>query len=131
MAIELVCSCGRVVRCDQPPVGGQTRCPACGAVVSAGDYSPAGAPAADSRATGTAPGDIGGTGMSTVGTRLQKNRRSRAELSPMTEPSRADTPYLLLWSIGVLAFVLCTVAFVLWGITGTRTLFDMMIALCT
>jgi hypothetical protein len=49
----------------------------------------------------------------------------------MTEPSRADTPYLLLWSIGVLAFVLCTVAFVLWGITGTRTLFDMMIALCT
>jgi len=69
--------------------------------------------------------------MSTVGTRLQKNRRSSAELSPKTEPSRADTPYLLLWSIGVLAFVLCTVAFVLWGITGTRTLFDMMIALCT
>jgi len=52
-------------------------------------------------------------------------------LSPMAEPSPADTPYLLLWSTGVVAFVLCIVAFVLWGITGTRTLFDMIIALCT
>ena len=69
--------------------------------------------------------------MSTIGTRLQKNRRSRAESSALAEPSPADTPYLFLWSTGVVAFVLCTVAFVLWGINGTRTLFDMMIALCT
>ena len=69
--------------------------------------------------------------MSTIGTRLQKNRRSRAELSPMAEPSPADTPYLLLWSTGVVGFVLCIIAFVLWGITGTRTLFDVMVALCT
>src|SRR5262245_12996102 len=47
MAIELVCSCGRVVRRDQPPAGGQTRCPACGAVVSPEANLPAGAPSAD------------------------------------------------------------------------------------
>ncbi len=34
MAIELVCSCGRVVRGDDPPAGGQARCPACGAFLS-------------------------------------------------------------------------------------------------
>jgi hypothetical protein len=50
MAIELVCSCGRVVRCDQPPAGGQTRCPACGAVVSGAANVPAAAPPAESPA---------------------------------------------------------------------------------
>src|SRR5262245_9734153 len=79
----------------------------------------------DSRAAGPAPGDNGGAGMST---QLQ-NSRSCAELSP--KPSRADTPYLALWSTGVVAFVLCMVAFALWGIEGSRTLFDMTIALCT
>ena len=71
--------------------------------------------------------------MSTIGMRMRKNRlitNTRAEhLSPATSPP--DTPYWLLWSTGVVAFVLCMVAFVLWGITGTRTLFDMIVALCT
>jgi hypothetical protein len=66
--------------------------------------------------------------MSTIGT---KKLHSRAErFSPIFERS-PNTPYLLLWSTGVVAFVLSMVAFVLWGVTGTRTLFDMMIALCT
>jgi hypothetical protein len=42
----------------------------------------------------------------------------------------ARTPYWLLWSVGGVAFVLSTFAFVLWGTTGTRTLFDMIVALC-
>src|SRR6516162_1659263 len=50
--MELVCSCGQVVRCDAPPAGGQTRCPACGAVVSAGANLPPGAPSADPTAAG-------------------------------------------------------------------------------
>jgi hypothetical protein len=41
------------------------------------------------------------------------------------------TPYWLLWSTGIVAVVLCAVAFVLWGINGTATLFDMIVALCT
>ena len=72
--------------------------------------------------------------MSTIGTRIQKNRapreRGAEQSSPMAEPSPANTPYWLLWSTGVVAFVLCMAAFVLWGITGTRTLFDMIVALC-
>ena len=47
------------------------------------------------------------------------------------EPSPADTPYRLLWSTGIVAFVLCAVAFVLWSINGAGTLFDMIVALCT
>src|SRR5262249_27576988 len=85
----------------------------------------------DSRTAGATPGDVVGAGMSTIGTELPKNRRSRAELSPMAEPSPVDAPSLLLWSTGVVAFGLCMVAFVLWGMTGTRTLFDMIVALCT
>ena len=70
--------------------------------------------------------------MSTIGTRLRKKQRAQAErLNPIAERLPADTPYLLLWSTGVVAFGLCIVAFVLWGITGTRTLFDMIVALCT
>jgi hypothetical protein len=42
-----------------------------------------------------------------------------------------DTPYWLLWSTGIVAFVLSIVAFVLWGINGASTLFDMIVALCT
>ena len=44
---------------------------------------------------------------------------------------RTDTPYRLLWSTGIVAVVLSIVAFVLWGINGTGTLFDMMVALCS
>jgi hypothetical protein len=43
----------------------------------------------------------------------------------------AGTPHRLLWSTGVVAPLLCAVAFVLWGINGTATLFDMIAALCT
>ncbi|MBV9198326.1 MAG: hypothetical protein JO320_12185 [Alphaproteobacteria bacterium] len=42
----------------------------------------------------------------------------------------AGTPYRLLWSIGVGAFVLCAAAFALWGIYGANTLFDLIAALC-
>ena len=76
--------------------------------------------------------------MSTIGTPIRENRVSQLitntngeQLIPMVEPSPANTPYWLLWSTGVVAFVLCVVAFVLWGVTGTRTLFDMIVALCT
>ena len=40
------------------------------------------------------------------------------------------TPHRLLWSVGVTAFVLGLVAFVLWGINGAGTLFDMIAAFC-
>ena len=42
-----------------------------------------------------------------------------------------NTPHGLLWSTGIIAFILGIVAFVLWGINGAGTLFDMMVALCT
>ena len=59
-------------------------------------------------------------------------RGTRAEqIGPAAEASRAKPPYRLLWSTGIIAFVLCIVAFVLWGINGASTLFDMMVALCT
>jgi hypothetical protein len=76
--------------------------------------------------------------MSTIGTRIQNGRFARLvrnvraeQISPTAKPSLANTPYWLLWSTGVIAFVLCIVAFVLWGINGAGTLFDMIIALCT
>ena len=47
------------------------------------------------------------------------------------EPSSAETPYWLLWSTGIVAFVLGVVAFVLWGLNGAATLFETMVALCT
>lgn len=42
-----------------------------------------------------------------------------------------NTPHALLWSTGIIAFILGIVAFVLWAINGAGTLFDMMVALCT
>jgi hypothetical protein len=42
-----------------------------------------------------------------------------------------NTPRGLLWSTGIIAFILGIVAFVLWGINGAGTLFDMLVALCT
>jgi hypothetical protein len=47
------------------------------------------------------------------------------------EPLPAQTPYWLLWSTAIVAFVLCVVAFVLWGTNGASTLFDMIVAFCT
>jgi hypothetical protein len=76
--------------------------------------------------------------MSTIGTRIRNGRiarlfrNTRAELiGPGAPPSSANTPYWLLWSTGIVAFVLCIVAFVLWGINGASTLFDMIVAFCT
>jgi hypothetical protein len=46
------------------------------------------------------------------------------------QPSSATPPRRLLWSVGVAAFVLGIVAFVLWGINGAGTLFDMIAAFC-
>jgi hypothetical protein len=76
--------------------------------------------------------------MSTIGTRIRdgrvarRARNTRAEqISTAAEQSPAGTPYRLLWSAGIVAFVLCVVAFVLWGINGASTLFDMIVALCT
>ena len=50
--------------------------------------------------------------------------------STRDEVPHADTPYRLLWCSGIIAFVLCVIAFFLWGITGAGTLFDMIVALC-
>jgi hypothetical protein len=66
--------------------------------------------------------------MSTI--RTKKPHASAERLSPITEQS-PNTPYMLLWATGVFAFVLCAVAFVLWGIAGTRILFDVIVALCS
>ena len=76
--------------------------------------------------------------MSTIGTRMRAARTARLvrntrAIKPnrAAEPSPAITPYWLLWSTGIVAFVLCIVAFVLWGINGANSLFDMIVALCT
>ena len=76
--------------------------------------------------------------MSTIGTRIRDGRVARLarntgaeQISPVAEPSPASTPCRLLWSTGIVAFALCVAAFVLWGINGASTLFDMIVALCT
>ena len=43
----------------------------------------------------------------------------------------AATPNRLLWFAGTAALLLCTVAFVLWGLLGPGILFDAIAALCT
>jgi hypothetical protein len=50
--------------------------------------------------------------------------------STRDEAPHPDTPYRLLWSSGIIAFVLCIIAFLWWGISGAGTLFDMIVALC-
>ena len=50
--------------------------------------------------------------------------------STRDEAPHADTPYRLLWSSGIITLVLCVIAFLLWGISGAGTLFDMIVALC-
>jgi hypothetical protein len=75
--------------------------------------------------------------MSANGTRTRSGRvarlvNTRAEqTSPAAEPPSANPPYWLPWSTGIVAFVLCIVAFVLWGINGASTLFDMIVAFCS
>ena len=76
--------------------------------------------------------------MNTLGTRIRNGRFARlvrdtraGQTSPAAEHSAANTPYRLLWSTGIAAFVLCIIAFVLWGVSGTSTLLDMIVALCT
>jgi hypothetical protein len=56
---------------------------------------------------------------------------ARADQTSVAAPPAAKTPYFLLWSTGIVAVVLCVAAFVLWGINGASTLFDMIVALCT
>lgn len=51
-------------------------------------------------------------------------------MSRADEPSSAETPYWLLWSTGIVAVVSGIAAFVLWGINGATTLFEMIVALC-
>ena len=76
--------------------------------------------------------------MSTAGARIRSSRAARfvpntraEQMGPAAKSSSANTPYRLLWSTGIIAFVLGIVAFVLWSINGAGTLFDMMVALCT
>lgn len=76
--------------------------------------------------------------MSTIGPRIRNGRLAwlarsthAGQISPGAEPSPVNTPYWLLWSAGIVAFVLCIVAFALWGINGASTLFDMIVVLCT
>jgi hypothetical protein len=76
--------------------------------------------------------------MSAVGARTRSGRvarlvrNTRAEqIGLAAKSSSPNTPHRLLWSTGIIAFVLGIIAFVLWGINGASTLFDMMVALCT
>jgi hypothetical protein len=76
--------------------------------------------------------------MSTIGPRIRNGRIARlfrsghaGQTTPGAGPSTANTPCWLLWSTGIVAFVLCIAAFLLWGINGASTLFDMIVAFCT
>ena len=76
--------------------------------------------------------------MSPIGNRIRNGRVARCfrngradEIGPAAELSHASTPYWLLWLTGTVAFVICIIAVVLWGINGASTLFDVMVALCT
>lgn len=75
--------------------------------------------------------------MNAIGTHSRNGRIARLFRSTHAEAigpgvaSSAATPYWLLWSTGIVAFVLCVGAFVLWGINGASTLFDMIVAFCT
>jgi len=63
--------------------------------------------------------------------RLARNFRPEQVDPAARSKSPTNTPYLLLWSTGCIAFVLGILAFALWGINGANTLFDMVVALCT
>jgi hypothetical protein len=75
--------------------------------------------------------------MSTTGARIRDGRVARLartlraeQMSPAAEPSPAHTPYRLLWSTGIVALVLGAAAFMLWGLNGASTLFDLIAAFC-
>jgi hypothetical protein len=68
--------------------------------------------------------------MSAAGARVRKTGGA-APTGPSAEPSPGAAPYRLLWSTGVIAFLLCVAAFVFWGINGASTLLDLVAALCT
>jgi hypothetical protein len=55
-------------------------------------------------------------------TRILRNRRG---------PPPANTPYWLLWSIGIIALMLPIVVLMLWGLNGAGALFDMIVTLCS
>ena len=63
------------------------------------------------------------------GTPLARNLLAE-QIGPAATPSLDNTPYRLLWWTGIVAVVLGIAAFVLWGLYGAGTLFDMMVALC-
>jgi hypothetical protein len=76
--------------------------------------------------------------MSIVGTRTRSDSVARRppnarveQIGHAAKSPSTNTPYRLLWSTGIIAFVLCIVAFLLWGFNGAGTLLDMMVALCT
>jgi hypothetical protein len=75
--------------------------------------------------------------MSGTETRTGSGRARRRVRSARAEPPTAGvqppsggTPYGVLWSAGMVAFVICVLAFVLWGINGAGTLLDMIAAFC-
>ena len=75
--------------------------------------------------------------MSATGARIREGRvarfarNTRAEqVSSSAERSPAHTPYRLLWSTGIVALVLGAAAFMLWGLNGASTLFDLIAAFC-
>jgi len=58
-------------------------------------------------------------------------RSARPNLSAEdAQPSPDNTPRRLLWSVGIVAFVLSILTFMLWAINGAGTLFDMIAAFC-
>jgi hypothetical protein len=63
--------------------------------------------------------------------RMSRKSGNRFSDKDMRKIEEADTPYWLLWSTSAVAFVLGVIAFVLWGLNGAGTLFDMIVALCT
>jgi hypothetical protein len=46
------------------------------------------------------------------------------------QASSTHTPYWLLWSTAIIALAIGAVAFLLWGVNGASTLFDMILAFC-
>jgi hypothetical protein len=68
--------------------------------------------------------DVPDTPSSTASRDARAHHETKAAEGP-------KTPYLLLWSTGIAAAVIGIAAFVLWGVNGVSTLFDMIVALCT
>ena len=76
--------------------------------------------------------------MTTIGTNVPDTPSNTAEPDARADQPKHGRPVcgakdalLLLWSTGIAAVVIGIAAFVLWGVTGVSTLFDMIVALCT